>query len=48
MLSIGAMGSGQGAYYTGLAREDYYLEGGDDQMSLLLDDASPPFPGDGR
>jgi conjugative relaxase-like TrwC/TraI family protein len=29
MLSIGAMGHGQGAYYVGLAREDYYLEGGE-------------------
>ena len=29
MLSIGAMGSGQGTYYVGLAREDYYLEGGE-------------------
>lgn len=29
MLSIGAMGSGQGGYYLGLAREDYYLEGGE-------------------
>ena len=29
MLSIGAMGNGQGTYYVGLAREDYYLEGGE-------------------
>jgi len=29
MLSIGAMGKGQGAYYLDLAREDYYLEGGE-------------------
>ena len=29
MLSIGAMGSGQGAYYLGLAREDYYVNGGE-------------------
>ena len=29
MLSISAMSGGQGAYYTGLAREDYYLEGGE-------------------
>jgi len=29
MLSIGAMGSGQCAYYSGLAREDYYLDGGE-------------------
>ncbi len=29
MLSIGAMGSGQAAYYMGLAREDYYLQGGE-------------------
>ena len=29
MLSIGAMGGGQGTYYVGLAREDYYLEGGE-------------------
>ena len=29
MLSIGAMGHGQGAYYVGLAREDYYLVGGE-------------------
>ena len=29
MLSIGAMGRGQGAYYVDLAREDYYLEGGE-------------------
>ena len=29
MLSIGAMGSGQGSYYVGLAREDYYLNGGE-------------------
>jgi len=29
MLSIGAMGSGQSEYYLALAREDYYLEGGE-------------------
>lgn len=29
MLSIGAMRSGQGFYYAALAREDYYLEGGE-------------------
>ncbi|MES2462095.1 MAG: MobF family relaxase, partial [Armatimonadota bacterium] len=29
MLSIGAMGSGQGDYYLSLAREDYYLNGGE-------------------
>lgn len=29
MLSIGSMTSGQGFYYTELAREDYYLEGGE-------------------
>lgn len=29
MLSVGAMGAGQGNYYVGLAREDYYLEGGE-------------------
>lgn len=29
MLSIGTMGNGQGTYYVGLAREDYYLEGGE-------------------
>ena len=29
MLSIGAMGAGQGSYYTGLSREDYYLAGGE-------------------
>src|SRR5687768_6923140 len=29
MLSIGAMTSGQGNYYADLAREDYYLEGGE-------------------
>lgn len=29
MLSIGAMASGQGEYYLHLAREDYYLEGGE-------------------
>lgn len=29
MLSVSAMSGGQGAYYTGLAREDYYLEGGE-------------------
>lgn len=29
MLSIGAMGAGQGNYYLDLAREDYYLEGGE-------------------
>ena len=29
MLSIGAMAGGQEAYYTELAREDYYLEGGE-------------------
>ena len=29
MLSISAMSGGQGAYYTGLAREDYYLAGGE-------------------
>lgn len=29
MLSIGRMGNGQGTYYVGLAREDYYLEGGE-------------------
>lgn len=29
MLSIGAMGGGQGNYYVSLAREDYYLNGGE-------------------
>lgn len=29
MLSIGAMSMGQEQYYTLLAREDYYLEGGE-------------------
>lgn len=29
MLSIGAIASGQGEYYLNLAREDYYLEGGE-------------------
>lgn len=29
MLSIGAMGHGQAGYYLGLAREDYYLAGGE-------------------
>lgn len=29
VLSIAAMGSGQGRYYLSLAREDYYLEGGE-------------------
>lgn len=29
MLSIGSMAAGQGHYYTKLAREDYYLEGGE-------------------
>lgn len=29
MLSIGAMGHGQGAYYTSLGREDYYVAGGE-------------------
>lgn len=29
MLSISAMSGGQGAYYTTLAREDYYLSGGE-------------------
>ena len=29
MLSIGAMGSGQANYYLGIAREDYYLQGGE-------------------
>ena len=29
MLSIGAMGADQGNYYLELAREDYYLEGGE-------------------
>lgn len=29
MLSIGAMVAGQSKYYTSLAREDYYLEGGE-------------------
>ena len=29
MLSIGGMGSGQGNYYIELAKEDYYLEGGE-------------------
>lgn len=29
MLSIGGMGSGQGSYYIDLAKEDYYLEGGE-------------------
>ena len=29
MLSIGAMGHGQGTYYVGLAQEDYYLGGGE-------------------
>lgn len=31
MLSIGAMGGGQAGYYLGLAREDYYLSGGEPQ-----------------
>jgi len=29
VLSIGAMQSGNGRYYLELAREDYYLEGGE-------------------
>ena len=29
MLSIGGMASGQSAYYLGLAREDYYMDGGE-------------------
>ena len=29
MLSVSAMSGGQGAYYTGLAREDYYQQGGE-------------------
>ena len=29
MLSIGSMSGGQGKYYTELAREDYYLKGGE-------------------
>lgn len=29
MLSIGVMSGGQAGYYLGLAREDYYLEGGE-------------------
>ncbi len=29
MMSIGVMAAGQSHYYTGLAREDYYLEGGE-------------------
>lgn len=29
MLSVGAMAGGQGGYYTSLAREDYYTEGGE-------------------
>ena len=29
MLSIGAMSGGQEQYYARLAREDYYLEGGE-------------------
>ena len=29
MLSVSAMSGGQGAYYTTLAREDYYLDGGE-------------------
>ena len=29
MLSVSAMSGGQGAYYTGLAQEDYYLNGGE-------------------
>lgn len=29
MLSIGAMGNGQGSYYVDLAAEDYYLKGGE-------------------
>ena len=29
MLSIGAMGGGQGMYYVSLSREDYYMEGGE-------------------
>ena len=29
MLSVSAMSGGQGVYYTALAREDYYLEGGE-------------------
>ena len=29
MLSVSAMSSGQGNYYASLAKEDYYLEGGE-------------------
>ena len=29
MLSIGAMGSGREEYYLNLAREDYYVAGGE-------------------
>lgn len=29
MLSMGTMGHGQGSYYVGIAREDYYLAGGE-------------------
>ena len=29
MLSMSAMSGGQASYYLGLAREDYYLEGGE-------------------
>jgi conjugative relaxase-like TrwC/TraI family protein len=35
MLSIGAMGGGQAGYYLSLAREDYYLEGGEPQGRWL-------------
>lgn len=39
MLSIGAMSGGQGAYYSGLAREDYYLAGGEPPGEWLGDGA---------
>lgn len=39
MLSIGAMSGGQGAYYAGLAREDYYLAGGEPPGFWLGDGA---------
>jgi len=35
MLSIGAMSGGQAGYYLSLAREDYYLEGGEPQGRWL-------------
>lgn len=40
MLSMAAMSSGQASYYLGLAREDYYLEGGEPEGVWLGEGAA--------